>query len=464
MTRKPIATVAAIATVVVGTSIGVALTQGSDGPQPSTAPATYVVKQQPGRKFTAGFGAPTVGETIHTTNGTWGNNPSSFAYAWQDCDTNGANCTTAAGSPTNAADYTVVAGDEGHTLRVTVTASNAQGSASQTSAATAVVPNGGLQYPLYASNSYWNTPITASPTIAANNNGYVNTATYGMSSSTSGTIDHSAGGATTALFVATNSDPLETVKAFAYPSCTVTATEQVHIPAAAATALDNSSYEGSEGPGAVLNTDTGVEYNFYHWNPPGHPIYQGSGGVPDGCTAGSYYSANSFDDSTTGVAPGNFVTGPGLNYGFHAARNPEASGLILQHDVQAVPASGSTVGITYGHALVTSYKNVATSDGAGHAYWLPAYGTDGSCSNTTVCLPEGERPDDRRENRSKLQHVRGLHEQLSARVVQHHAGLRLLYRRQQQRWRDRPRGAGRVPQRGAKRRLPDRRIHVSERL
>jgi hypothetical protein len=77
------------------------------------------------------------GQELSTTNGGWTNSPTSYTYAWSQCDANGANCTSIGGA--TAATYTAVAGDVGHTLRATVTAKNATGSGNATSAASAVV-------------------------------------------------------------------------------------------------------------------------------------------------------------------------------------------------------------------------------------------------------------------------------------------------------------------------------------
>ncbi|MGZ4283289.1 MAG: alkaline phosphatase family protein [Solirubrobacteraceae bacterium] len=78
------------------------------------------------------------GQTLSiTSNGTWNNNPTGFAYQWQDCDSSGANCTAISGA--TAASYTLTTTDVGHTIRAVVTASNSGGSTSATSAATAVV-------------------------------------------------------------------------------------------------------------------------------------------------------------------------------------------------------------------------------------------------------------------------------------------------------------------------------------
>src|SRR5205807_2575468 len=78
------------------------------------------------------------GQTLTEAHGSWTNEPTSYAYQWQQCDSAGANCTAIAGATSQT--YVPVAEDVGHTLRVQETASNAGGSSSPaTSAQTAVV-------------------------------------------------------------------------------------------------------------------------------------------------------------------------------------------------------------------------------------------------------------------------------------------------------------------------------------
>ena len=94
------------------------------------------------RRRAAITGAPTVtgtavqGETLTADPGTWSGGPS-YAYQWRRCDTLGANCANIGGA--TAQTYDVQAADVGSTLRVRVTASNANGAAVAFSAATAVV-------------------------------------------------------------------------------------------------------------------------------------------------------------------------------------------------------------------------------------------------------------------------------------------------------------------------------------
>ena len=82
------------------------------------------------------------GETLTATTGTWRNNPTSFAFQWRRCPPNGgrfdaSNCTTISGATTSS--YTVRSADVGRTIRVRVTATNADGSATVASNPTDVV-------------------------------------------------------------------------------------------------------------------------------------------------------------------------------------------------------------------------------------------------------------------------------------------------------------------------------------
>jgi hypothetical protein len=71
------------------------------------------------------------GNKLTVSNGSWGNNPTSFAYAWQDCDSAGANCSSIG---TNSNTYTLKASDVERYVSVKVTASNSGGHAAVTTA------------------------------------------------------------------------------------------------------------------------------------------------------------------------------------------------------------------------------------------------------------------------------------------------------------------------------------------
>lgn len=82
-------------------------------------------------------GTPQDGSTLTASTGTWSNSPTSYTYSWSRCDKNGDTC--AAITAATASTYKLQSADVGGTLRVTVTATNADGAAAATSAPTAVV-------------------------------------------------------------------------------------------------------------------------------------------------------------------------------------------------------------------------------------------------------------------------------------------------------------------------------------
>jgi hypothetical protein len=86
-------------------------------------------------------GTAEVGLTLVATRGTWNNKPTSFHFQWVRCDTAGNACLAV--SAATAKIYTVSYTDIGHTLRVSVTAHNASGSTSASSAQTVTVPPAG---------------------------------------------------------------------------------------------------------------------------------------------------------------------------------------------------------------------------------------------------------------------------------------------------------------------------------
>src|SRR5262245_46315818 len=113
-----------------------------DGQTTATSNATAVVAAQAGPPNTSPptiTGTTTVGSTLTANPGTWTGTSITFAYQWQRCDTAGANCNHIR----NAASTTYVLANEdlGHTIRVSVTATDATGPNTVTSAQTGVVTN-----------------------------------------------------------------------------------------------------------------------------------------------------------------------------------------------------------------------------------------------------------------------------------------------------------------------------------
>ncbi len=87
-------------------------------------------------------GSATVGSTLTASQGSWTGSPTSYAYQWVRCPRDGglpsgADCAAIGGATTTK--YVVASADEDRRLRVRVTASNADGSKTVASNATAVV-------------------------------------------------------------------------------------------------------------------------------------------------------------------------------------------------------------------------------------------------------------------------------------------------------------------------------------
>ena len=117
---RPRMVAGAAATVIAGVFVGAA---GAASPANTTPPSIS--------------GTPTVGQTLTATDGTWSNSPTSFAYQWLRCNGGGNNCADVANGTLKT--YTLVGADAGRTMRVRVTATNADGSSSAQSAQTAQV-------------------------------------------------------------------------------------------------------------------------------------------------------------------------------------------------------------------------------------------------------------------------------------------------------------------------------------
>ena len=116
---------------------------GLFGRQPASVPAASPGAVAHAAAVPGNTALPTIsgtakdGQTLTSTTGTWSGSPTSYARAWQRCDTAGANCVAISGA--TATTYLVTSTDVGKTIRVKVTATNASGSANATSAATATV-------------------------------------------------------------------------------------------------------------------------------------------------------------------------------------------------------------------------------------------------------------------------------------------------------------------------------------
>ena len=135
---------------------------------PATSLASAQVEPPP---IPVNTSAPTIvgtaqqGQVLTAQNGSWSNEPMSFAYQWQRCDTTGSNCSPI--PEATAQTYTLKTVDVGATVRVAVSASNLGGASSPVSSAqTAVVTA--------ATSTFGKTSVGASSDVFASDRKRVN--------------------------------------------------------------------------------------------------------------------------------------------------------------------------------------------------------------------------------------------------------------------------------------------------
>jgi endoglucanase len=129
----------------VGESIDVIVTAtNAGGSTPATSTQTAVVSaaapSAPVNTVAPSIGGtPQQGSTLTASNGSWSNSPSSYGYQWQDCSSSA--CSSISGA--TGSSYVLQASDVGGSIDVVVTATNAGGNGSATSARTQTVTASG---------------------------------------------------------------------------------------------------------------------------------------------------------------------------------------------------------------------------------------------------------------------------------------------------------------------------------
>jgi hypothetical protein len=182
-------------------------------------------------------GTPQEGATLTGTDGTWSESPTSFAYTWSRCDGSGNTCAAISGA--TAKTYKVQAADVGHTLRLTVKATNSDGSAESTSVPTAVVSNssapGNTAVPTISGTVQIGSTLTTSDgTWTGTPTGF----TYAWSRcDQGGNSCATINGATTKTYTVTQADVGTTLRASVTATNGAGSTEATSVPTALVPAL-----------------------------------------------------------------------------------------------------------------------------------------------------------------------------------------------------------------------------------
>lgn len=280
-------------------------------------------------------GTTSVGSTLTAGTGTWSGSPTSYAYQWTRCDSSGSACSAVSGG--SASTYTLVSADASATLRVTVMATNAAGTATASSAQSAViqgVPAPNLSGVWWAANSPFNLPIPSTATVDPNSATWVNML-YNNSSVNSIWVNSTAW--TTTVYHASSSTPVATV-------AIANTGKHIKIPF-------QPGWVGSPDSDAhiaIIDDTTGCEYEFQEFN-------------------GTQLAAHSAAVFHIGTGSGAHVADAGVTGGEMSV----VGGLITPGDVR----SGSI-----DHALRMETPVNSSS------YRLPATRSDGSLSGG---IPEG---------------------------------------------------------------------------
>jgi hypothetical protein len=156
------------------------------------------------------------GETLSTTAGDWsGSQPIKYSAQWKRCASDGTSCVAIAGA--TGATYKLRAADVGHTIRITVTATNKDGSNDATSRPTAVVKAAVPNAPTNTSAPTISGTAKQGQTLTADKGEWNGTATIDFNyqwqrCDKNGTTCSNINGATKQTYVLTSADVDSTVR------------------------------------------------------------------------------------------------------------------------------------------------------------------------------------------------------------------------------------------------------------
>ena len=197
----------------VGKTVDVVVTaRNAGGAASATSAQTSAVQTPPAPVNTAApaiSGSAQQGDTLSASNGSWSNSPSSYLYQWQDCSSS-TSCANISGATSSS--YTLASSDVGKTVDVVVTARNAGGAASATSAQTSAVQT--PPAPVSTAAPAISGSAQQGDTLSASNGSWSNSPTsyaYQWQDCTSSSSCTNINGATSSTYTLASSDVGKTI-------------------------------------------------------------------------------------------------------------------------------------------------------------------------------------------------------------------------------------------------------------
>jgi hypothetical protein len=179
----------------VGKNVSVTVTASNSGGRTSVTTASVGPVLPPAPVNTQApviTGTTEQGNTLSVSNGTWSNNPTGYSYAWESCNSSGANCAVVGGATSRS--YALSVADVGRTIACVITATGAGGRTSVTTTKTAVV----IASPIPVASQPTTTDLLATPSAPVTNQGVTLIATVSAGTSSTalwGTVTFENGGA-----------------------------------------------------------------------------------------------------------------------------------------------------------------------------------------------------------------------------------------------------------------------------
>jgi hypothetical protein len=335
--------------------------------------------------------APTIsgsaeqGDTLTAGTGSWIDNPTAYAYQWENCNLLGLLCAPISGATSSS--YTLGAGDVGHTIEVVVTASNSGGAIAASSAPTGTVsppppppPPVNTSVPAISGTAQQDDTLTASAGSWSNSpTGY---AYQWQDCNSSGASCSNIAGATGSSYVLAASDVGQTVEVTVTASnaggstpassgptgvVLITAPVNTSAPAISGTAQQGDTLTASTG--SWSNSPTGYTYQWQDCNSSGASCSNIAGATGTGYIVAATDIGHTIEVVVTASNAGGPTSASSSSTGTVTAAPPANT---------AAPAISGTA--QQGDTLTTSSGSWSNSPTSFAYQWLDCNSSGAGCS------------------------------------------------------------------------------------